>query len=158
MQTSPITQPLVRYIHTTVPHQCMQFCTTMTQNPHWLQWDNPHLPPKLSLPIWRSPPYCATSLREWALLSFPDVWMFVCLFVCPRQWTVLLRSSSSAAAEQQQAAKPYSSYNSWSNLLVFGHNTLHRHVHRLTSAFFDLWPNVQMAALRTWHIVPIWLV
>jgi len=26
------TQPLVRYMHTTVPHQCMQFCTTMPQN------------------------------------------------------------------------------------------------------------------------------
>ena len=32
-------------------------------------------------------------------------------------------------------AKPYSSYNSWSSLLIFGHNTLHRHTHRLTSAF-----------------------
>ena len=30
--------------------------------------------------------------------------MFVCLFVCPRQRMVLLRSSSSAAAAQQQAA------------------------------------------------------
>ena len=55
-------------------------------------------------------------------------------------------------------AKPYSSYNSWSNLLIFGHNTLHRHTHRLTSAFSDLCPNVQMAALRMWCSVPIWLV
>ena len=44
-------------------------------------------------------------------------------------------------------AKPYSSYNSWSSLLIFGHNTLHRHKHRLTSAFVHLFPNVQMAAL-----------
>jgi len=47
-------------------------------------------------------------------------------------------------------AKPYTSYNSWSNLLIFGHNTLHRHTHRLTSAFFDLCPNVQMAVLYCW--------
>jgi len=31
--------------------------------------------------------------------------------------------------------KPYSSYNSWSSLLILGHSTLHRHTHRLTSAF-----------------------
>jgi len=41
----------------------------------------------------------------------------------------------------------YSSYNSWSSLLIFGHNTLHRNTHRLASAFSDLCPNVQMAAL-----------
>jgi len=40
-----------------------------------------------------------------------------------------------------------SSYNSWSSFLIFGHNTLRRHTHWLTSAFFDLCPNVQMAAL-----------
>ena len=34
-------------------------------------------------------------------------------------------------------AKPYSSYYSWSNLLIFEHNTLHRHTHRNTSAFFS---------------------
>jgi len=33
-------------------------------------------------------------------------------------------------------AKPYSSYNSWSTLVIFGHNTLHRHTLRLTSAVF----------------------
>jgi len=39
--------------------------------------------------------------------------------------------------------KPYSSYNSRSNSLIFGHNTVHRHTRWLTSAFFDLCPNVQ---------------
>ena len=47
------------------------------------------------------------------------------------------------AARQQQAhdgstlghAKPYSSFIYWPNLLIFGHNTLHGHMHRLTSAF-----------------------
>ena len=43
--------------------------------------------------------------------------------------------------------KPYLSYNSWSNLLIFGYNTVHRHMRRLTSVFFDLCPNVQMVAI-----------
>jgi len=30
---------------------------TTLQSPHWLQWDAPHLPPKLSLPLRRSPPH-----------------------------------------------------------------------------------------------------
>ena len=36
------------------------------------------------------------------------------------------------------------------DLLIFGHNTVHRHTHRLTSAFFDLCPNVQMAGVTCW--------
>jgi len=56
LQISPITQPLVRYIHITVPHQCMQFRSTTPQSPHWLQWDAPRLPLKMPLPLRRSPP------------------------------------------------------------------------------------------------------
>jgi len=57
LQMSPITQPLVRYIRTTVAHRCTQFCTTTLQSPHWLQWDAPYSPPKLPLPFRRSPPH-----------------------------------------------------------------------------------------------------
>jgi len=69
-------------------------------------------------------------------------------------------SAAEAAAMQQPGqgrstvghAKPYSSYNSWSNLLIFGHNTLHRHTHRLTLAFlicalmskWQAWPTVDV--------------
>jgi len=34
----------VRYIHITVPHQRTQFCTTISQSPHWLQWDMRYMP------------------------------------------------------------------------------------------------------------------
>ena len=34
------------------------------QRPHWLQWDAPHLPPNLSLPLRWSPSPCNTSIPQ----------------------------------------------------------------------------------------------
>jgi len=81
--------------------------------------------------------------------------MFGCLSVIPQptayhDWSITTKFGQTCVSlfgssishtfgarwkNMENFAKPYSSYNSWSNLLIFGHNTLHWHTCRLTSAF-----------------------
>jgi len=56
-------------------------------------------------------------------------------------------------------AKPYSSFNSWSNLLIFGHNTVHGHMHRLTLVYLFVpeCPNgsrLNLEICEIYHIFP----
>jgi len=48
------------------------FYTTTPQNLHWLQWDVPHLPPKLPLPIWQSPPPSNKPVSQPTPLTTPN--------------------------------------------------------------------------------------
>jgi len=96
---------------------------------------------------------------------------------------LLLRSSLGRAAAKQQPhcllarltvrqqpvqggsivghAKPYSSYNSWSNLLIFGHNSVHRHMHWLMSDFLicalmSKWQALRVGNRRNFPYFSIW--
>jgi len=44
----------------------------MQRSPHWLQWDAPHLPPKLPLPLWRSSPQSNTLIPRLTPLTTPN--------------------------------------------------------------------------------------
>jgi len=46
--------------------------TTMQQSPHWLQWDIPNSPPKLPLPLQRSPPPCNKLIPQPTPLTIPN--------------------------------------------------------------------------------------
>jgi len=51
---------------------CTHFHTTMQRSPHWLQWDAANSPPKLPLPIRRSPPKSNTPIPSPTPLTTPN--------------------------------------------------------------------------------------
>jgi len=80
---------------------------------------------------------------------------------------LVARATDCPTASQQQVqdgltvghAKPYSSFNSWSNLLISGHNTLHGHTHRLTldfliCALMSKWQPFKVANRQNFPIFP----
>ena len=48
------------------------FHTTTQESPHWLQWDAANSPPKLPLPLRRSPPKSNTPLPSPTRLTIPN--------------------------------------------------------------------------------------
>ena len=82
-----------------------------------------------------------TAYHDWSITTkfgrqvYTCPWTRVSLFRSPISHTFGSRWKNISNTSTVGNAKPYSSYSSWLSLLIFGHNTLHRHTHRLTSAF-----------------------
>jgi len=52
--------------------RCTHFRTTTQQSPHWLQWDAPNSPPKLPIPLRRSPLKSNTLIPRPTPLTIPN--------------------------------------------------------------------------------------
>jgi len=108
--------------------------------------------------VWMSVIAQATAYHDWSIttkfgrqVSVSDPW-------CKPFWIPYLPYFWCQRENIENFAKPYSSYNSWSSLLIFGHSTLHRHTHRFTSAFLicalmSRWQPFNASILFVWMSV-----